>query len=339
LDNKGGFGWTVLVAVTWSYGLVISAMTNYNLIYPKLINFYNQTDNNVFYSAWIGSSSLGVGFLVSAPASILIDLIGSRYTGLAGSLLASAGFISSAFCLGLSMQLQFLTYSLLTGIGTGLTIVSSLSILPHYFDKKLGLANGICNAGGAIIVISTALGMGYMLENFSLKTTYLVMGGVFFSTFFSSLFFQSQIQRDKTKSLKIRVKESLGLDIFKKKKFLLWTVTGIFGGYGNSIPVLTMGHYCTLFYPDFKPEILNIIYGISSGLSSIVFGKLMDKYKFSAAYNYIATYFVFGICTVFLPISKNFFVFCSLIAVISIFDGLYLCSLCPWLFKQLSQVY
>ena len=47
---QGGFGWIVLASVTWSYGLIISAMTNYNLIYPNLINLFNETNNKVLYS-------------------------------------------------------------------------------------------------------------------------------------------------------------------------------------------------------------------------------------------------------------------------------------------------
>ena len=47
------------------------------------------------------------------------------------------------------------------------------------------------------------------------------------------------------------------------------------------------------------------------------------------AYSYVASYFVYGVCTIFLPITTNFYVFCFLIVVISIFDGLFLCSLVP----------
>ena len=214
---------------------------------------------------------------MSAPSSVLVDLFGSVKTGLVGSCLTTIGFISSAFSLYLPMPIQFLTYSLLTGIGQALLMTASFSILPHYFNKKLGIANGLMNAGGSIIVILTSLGMGYMLDNFTLKTTYLVMGGCFFSSFFVAFFYKSQLRRDTRKSFKSRVKESLGLDIFKKPKFLIWSLTAIFGAYGNSIPILTMGHYCTLYFPAYRPDTLNIIYGIFSGLGSIVFGRLMDK--------------------------------------------------------------
>ena len=177
---------------------------------------------------------------MSAPSSILVDLIGSIKTGIIGSAITSSGFIASAFCLDLPLPIQFLTFSILTGIGQALLMTASFSILPHYFDKKIGLANGLMNAGGSIIVIITSIGMGYMLEHFSLKTTYLVIGGCFFSSFFTSLLYKSQITRETTISFKARVKESLGIDILKSKKFLIWSFTAIFGAYGFSIPILTM---------------------------------------------------------------------------------------------------
>ena len=177
---------------------------------------------------------------MSAPSSILVDLIGSIKTGLIGSLITSCGFIASAFCLELPMPIQFLTYSMLTGIGQALLMTASFSILPHYFDKKIGIVNGLMNAGGSIIQILSSIGMGYMLNNLSLKTTYLIMGGCFFSSFFTSFLYKSQIRRDTKISFKARVKESLGIDILKSRKFLVWSFTAIFGAYGFSIPILTM---------------------------------------------------------------------------------------------------
>jgi len=177
---------------------------------------------------------------MSAPSSILVDLMGSAKTGLIGSFITSCGFIISAFCLELPMTIQFLTYSMLTGIGQALLMTASFSILTHYFDKKIGLANGLMNAGGSLVVILSAIGMGYMLDNLSLKTTYLIIGGTFFSSFFTSLLYKSQIKRDTTKTFKSRVKESFGIDVLKSRKFLIWSFTAMLGAYGFSIPILTM---------------------------------------------------------------------------------------------------
>ena len=49
--KEGGWGWIVLLCVIWSYGLAVSWYTNFNLIIPHFINYYNQTEHyTVFYS-------------------------------------------------------------------------------------------------------------------------------------------------------------------------------------------------------------------------------------------------------------------------------------------------
>jgi hypothetical protein len=49
--KEGGWGWIVLLCVIWSYGLAVSWYTNFNLIIPYFINYYNQTEHyTVFYS-------------------------------------------------------------------------------------------------------------------------------------------------------------------------------------------------------------------------------------------------------------------------------------------------
>jgi hypothetical protein len=49
--KEGGWGWVVLLCVIWSYGLAVSWYTNFNLIIPHFINYYNQTEHyTVFYA-------------------------------------------------------------------------------------------------------------------------------------------------------------------------------------------------------------------------------------------------------------------------------------------------
>jgi hypothetical protein len=138
---------------------------------------------------------------------------------------------------------------------------------------------GLLNTGSCIMIILSSILVGYLLSTYGLVVTFFVSAAFFLTGCLSSITFKTQIPRENShKSFKERFKESLNLSIFKKQKFVIWVISTLFGTYGNMIPILTMGHYVMLNYKGFRPEILNVIYGLSSGLISIVFGKIMDHF-------------------------------------------------------------
>lgn len=138
---------------------------------------------------------------------------------------------------------------------------------------------GLLNTGSCVIVIASSILVGHLLTKYGLVVTFFVSAAIFLTACLSSLTFKTQIPRENShKSFKERFKESLSLNIFRKPKFVMWVFSTLFGTYGNMIPILTMGHYVMLNYKGFRPEILNVIYGLSSGIISIGFGKIMDHF-------------------------------------------------------------
>ena len=119
-------------------------------------------------------------------------------------------------------------------------MASCFSILPHYFNKKLGLANGILNTGGCVLTLLDTIVVAFILENYGLRVfSYSVAG---FSLFLASLslVFKPQLPVDTSQTFGQRLRESFGLEIFKKPKFLIWVSSSVFGFYGNCVPVMTM---------------------------------------------------------------------------------------------------
>ena len=46
----GGYGWVVCFASFWCFGMIIGMDYNYSLIYNKLVDVYNNTENHVVYA-------------------------------------------------------------------------------------------------------------------------------------------------------------------------------------------------------------------------------------------------------------------------------------------------
>jgi len=48
--KEGGYGWVVVVATGYCFGILIGMLNNYSLLYNELDRVYNNTQNHVLYS-------------------------------------------------------------------------------------------------------------------------------------------------------------------------------------------------------------------------------------------------------------------------------------------------
>lgn len=120
-------------------------MASFFLIGLNENNYFHQKTHFVHFFiqlniAWTGSISYGLQCIFCIIGSILVDLFNPRLIGVAGGLISAISMVLSAWVNEIKYYL--LTYGLLLSIGQALLLASTLSILPHYFDKKLSLANG-----------------------------------------------------------------------------------------------------------------------------------------------------------------------------------------------------
>ena len=78
---------------------------------------------------------------MSPIASILIDRVGIQLTALLGSVTMTVGMITSAYVP--SIDYLYFTLGMLFGTGTSLVYNPAIVILGQYFDKRMGIVNGI----------------------------------------------------------------------------------------------------------------------------------------------------------------------------------------------------
>lgn len=68
------------------------------------------------------------------------------------------------------MEILYITYGLLYGIGASLAYTPSLAILGHYFKNYLGLVNGIVTAGSSTFTMLMPYLIDYLLIKFGLNS-------------------------------------------------------------------------------------------------------------------------------------------------------------------------
>ena len=76
------------------------------------------------------------------------------------------------------MNILYLTYSILYGVGTGFVFSASLNVISRYFNKWRSMATGIvtCGQGGGVLILGPLLQT--MIDNLGWQNTYKIMAGV-----------------------------------------------------------------------------------------------------------------------------------------------------------------
>lgn len=121
-----------LDGIMYSFGTIIDAIKNYYKINDKTANF--------LVSLYTGL------FLISGPiVSAIINQFGCQVAIISGAVVTSLMYLLSVFVP--SFYYMYLTIGVIGGIATGVFYISSLVIIPQYFDKKKGVATGIAMCG------------------------------------------------------------------------------------------------------------------------------------------------------------------------------------------------
>ncbi|XP_062615581.1 monocarboxylate transporter 10-like [Saccostrea cucullata] len=205
IPPDGGWGWVVCVTSLLTNGTTFSMLNTFGIIYVYLIKEYARGDHSVaFKTSWVGSVCIGVTFLMSTFAGICNDHIGIRPTAFFGACLGMIGLFSSAFIT--QLELLYLTYGLLLGIGGGFIYSTSLVILGHYFVKHMGIVNGIVTFGSSVYTIVLSVILPIVLESFGIKYTFLFLGGLYCILLPCSLTWKPLFHTGRNKTFQLKLK-------------------------------------------------------------------------------------------------------------------------------------
>jgi MFS family permease len=170
--------------------------------------------------------------------SVLTDLFGARLVGFTG---ASISTLAMALCIFVkNIKLYILTYSLLLGLGQALLLGATLSILPHYFKKKLSLANGLMNLLSNTFIVILPICTDRTIAAFGLRGTFVFLTCVNLVSVFTSLTFVSLLPNRQHGNMLKRVRKSLALKILAKKEFIIWSACSVVGQFGYLIPIVVI---------------------------------------------------------------------------------------------------
>ncbi|XP_017892508.1 uncharacterized protein LOC108632434 [Ceratina calcarata] len=170
----GGWGW-VVVAASFMVNLIADGITfSFGVIYVEFLNYFGEGKSK---TAWIGSLFMAMPLLSGPVASFLTDRYGCRRVSIAGSILATAGFVISSYAN--SMEVLVFTFGVLAGFGLSLCFVAAVVIVAYYFDKKRSFATGLSVCGSGIGTFIFAPVTQYLLAEYGWRGTTLILAGLF----------------------------------------------------------------------------------------------------------------------------------------------------------------
>ena len=191
----------------------------------------------IYLPAWIGALQITMTFFLSPIASILVDRFGIRRTAFTGALLATAGMLASSFVN--QLEVLYLTYGLLLGIGSSLIYNPSLVILGHYFKRHLGIVNGLVSFGSAVFTIVLPFLLKETLRSIGLQNTMRMLAGFLSLLMIGSLtwkplfevrhteldhYLSSTSIKATARGFRQWIKKFLNVNIWKNKSYVIWAI-------------------------------------------------------------------------------------------------------------------
>ncbi|XP_067950664.1 monocarboxylate transporter 10-like [Watersipora subatra] len=355
----GGWGWVVCFASFWVNGTIFGMLNTFGVLLPEISKLGGEQQNVTTKVSLIASITLFMTFFMSMISSIAADQLGIRKVAAVGGVLSFIGVFSSAFVQ--RIELLYLTYGMLLGVGSSFIYSGSLVILGHYFKKRMALVNGIVTTGSAIFTLGLPYLLKYLLDTKGLKFTLFIESILIATTILCALVFKPLIPKkssktntdeisnrrtrsflstesvhaayteatDKVTSCFSFIKRYLNIDIWRNKGYLIWAIGITCALFGYFIPLVHINNYTKVEFPTKDGEILIMMIGGVSGVGRLISGKLGDMKCVNRVLFQQIAFIIYGVTTFTIPFITSFEVLVVLCVILGVMDGCFVCLLGP----------
>lgn len=338
IPPDGGLrAWMIMIGSFVINGVLFSVINTYSLIYLELQRRLTEAGVTEVSSkaSLVGSLTIGTTFFLSPIAGILTDKIGIQMTTFLGGLLASGGMLLSSM-LSDKVELLYLTYGVMYGLGASLAYTPSLVILGHYFKKYLGLVNGIVTAGSSIFTTLMPYLMETLLRRFGLEGTFRSLAMLTTVVMACALLFKPIPLNRPTRSrspsksnFRHRLKEVINLSIWKRQRYVVWASSIPLALFGYFVPYVHIGKFVATTFKDADGKLPVMCIGITSGIGRLIFGYIADLPKVNRILLQQISFVSIGVLTMLLTVTPSFVILLIISLGMGLFDGCFISLLGP----------
>ncbi|RWS05416.1 monocarboxylate transporter-like protein [Dinothrombium tinctorium] len=172
-----GYAWIIVASSFIIYALIIGNIRSYGVVYVEILGTYNASREA---ASWPLSLLYAVMYFTGVISGILNNYFSTRVIVIIGCLFSSLG-ISLCFSAESIFHLSIFI-GLIQGFGSGLVFPQIPIIINQYFVKLRGTACGFAFAGATIGAFLLPLFTEFLLEQYSIKGCFLVLGALTLNT-------------------------------------------------------------------------------------------------------------------------------------------------------------
>ncbi|GIZ44093.1 hypothetical protein CKM354_000730200 [Cercospora kikuchii] len=179
-SHKSELSWRSVSALCGSalaYFITVGFINAYGVFQQYYTAHYLPTYSN-FQISWIGAFANFMVFACAVPAGILADRFGPTIPILIGCILEAVAIFMISLCR--EYYQFFLAQAVLLGVGMSFIAIPTSTIVPLYFERNRGLAQGLSIAGSSLGGIVWPITLDQMLnkDNLSFGWTMRIIGFV-----------------------------------------------------------------------------------------------------------------------------------------------------------------
>ncbi|XP_043829990.1 monocarboxylate transporter 8 [Dromiciops gliroides] len=349
---EGGYGWLVVFAATWCNGSIFGIQNSFGIIYTMLLKEEaGEKSQQEFKAAWVGALAMGMIFLCSPIVSIFTDRMGCRIPATAGAAVAFIGLLTSSFTS--SLEARFFTYGILFGCGSSFAFQPSLVILGHYFQRRLGLANGVVAAASSLFSMSFPFLMKILGEKVKLAHTLQVLSIFMLILTLLSLTYRPLLpttQNPRAKLGRSLRQQCLGhltnycnMRVFYHRTYRIWAFGIATAALGYFIPYVHLMKYVDKqFTGEEKIKdtwVLLVCIGATSGIGRLVSGRISDSIPgLKKIYLQVIAFMLLGLMCMMIPLCKGFGGLIVVCLFLGLCDGFFTTIMAPVAFELVGPM-
>lgn len=309
------------------------------------------------FSALVGSLTLGTTFILSPVAGVITDKIGMRYTVMLGGLFTSSGMFLSSFALH-DINIMYLTYGVMYGIGAALTYSPSLAVLGHYFDRYLGKVSGFATTGSSVFTAVMPFVYHHLLQTYGLTTTLRIIAILSSLIIPCAILYESPPatakksndqcattksvvavaptkedtrKRENAKEMKLikMIKSAIYMDNWRKKRYVIWVFAITISQLGYFIPYVHMSNFVNKTFPGSNRNLPVSCIGIASGVGRLIFGFVADLPNVNRLVMHQISVGLVGVTTMILAGVNSYTLAIVCVLALGLCDGCYVTLMGP----------
>ncbi|XP_041352590.1 uncharacterized protein LOC121371038 isoform X2 [Gigantopelta aegis] len=226
------------------------------------------------------------------------------------------------------MQILFLTFSLVFGLGASLAVTCTVTISQEYFDKYTTVTMGLIAAGSSFGTLVMAPLSQFLLDTVGWRNSLRVYAGTCGFSMLCNMLLIPISRPNKNRFDNVRTsplrKLMEDLKLWKNRVFVVWTCAITCVMFGYYIPYVHMVSYaadCGIS-PN-KASFLIMILGTSTASGRILFGKIIQFGLLDRVRMHQLSMVITGAGTMFLPMIKSFSGLAAYIVIVGLVDGCY----------------